>query len=133
PDIWPLIASISVLTSVVGLVLYMHDLLGHRVVFGLGIAGLIASFFSWFSNVLNEAQEGHHTPVVQLHMRYGMILFIASEVLFFVGWFWAWFDFALFPSELSDVIGGQFPPKAIEAVMDPFALPLLNTLILLCS
>jgi cytochrome c oxidase subunit 3 len=133
PDIWPLIAAISALTFTTGLVFYMHNLPGHWLVFGLGIAGLIATFFSWFSNVVKEAQEGHHTPVVQLHMRYGMILFIASEVMFFVGWFWSWFDFSLFPSELSDVIGGQFPPKAIEAVMDPFALPLLNTMILLCS
>jgi cytochrome c oxidase subunit 3 len=53
--------------------------------------------------------------------------------MFFVGWFWAWFDFALFPNALTEVVGGQFPPKAIEAVMDPFDLPLLNTLILLCS
>lgn len=59
-----------------------------------------------------------------------MILFIASEVMFFVGWFWAFFDFSLFPSTLTDVVGGQWPPKAIEAVLDPFDLPLLNTLIL---
>ena len=70
---------------------------GTGVVLGLGIAGLIATFFSWFSNIVNEAQRGDHTPVVQLHLRYGMILFIASEVMFFVGWFWSWFDFALFP------------------------------------
>jgi cytochrome c oxidase subunit 3 len=53
--------------------------------------------------------------------------------MFFVGWFWSWFDFALFPNELSDVVGGVFPPKAIKEVMNPFDLPLLNTLILLCS
>ena len=59
-----------------------------------------ATFFSWWANVVKEAQTGYHTPVVQLHMRYGMILFIASEVMFFVGWFWAFFDFALFPSPI---------------------------------
>ncbi|RJX66088.1 cytochrome c oxidase subunit 3 [Tsuneonella suprasediminis] len=135
PDIWPLIASISALTFTSGMVLFMHrdTMSGWPIVLGLGIAGLIATFFSWFYNIVKEAQAGDHTPVVQLHLRYGMILFIASEVMFFVGWFWAWFDFALFPSELSDVIGGVFPPKAIEAVMDPFDLPLLNTMILLCS
>ncbi len=59
--------------------------------------------------------------MVQLHLRYGMILFIASEVMFFVGWFWSWFDFSLFPSaNCAEVVGGQFPPKAIEAVIDPF-------------
>ncbi len=86
---------------------------------GLGIAGLIATFFSWFSNIVKEAQAGDHTPVVQLHLRYGMILFIASEVMFFVGWFWSWFDFALFPNALTEVVGGQFLPKAIEAVDGP--------------
>jgi len=139
PDIWPLVGSISALTFTSGMVLYMHSDPGEigetswRLVLGLGIIGLIATFFSWFSNIVKEAQAGDHTPVVQLHLRYGMILFIASEVMFFVGWFWSWFDFALFPNALVEVVGGQFPPKAIEAVMDPFDLPLLNTLILLCS
>ena len=131
PDIWPLIAAISVVTSTSGLVLYMHDLPAHWPVFGIGIASLLATFYFWFSNVVKEAQEGHHTPVVQLHMRYGMILFIASEVMFCVGWFWAYFDFALFPSALPP-IDGLFPSKGIE-VMNAFELPLLNTLILLCS
>ncbi|WP_199502746.1 cytochrome c oxidase subunit 3 [Qipengyuania sp. YIM B01966] len=135
PDIWPLIGSLSALTMTSGLVMYMHpDVFSMGwLVLGLGIAGLIATFFSWFSNIVKEAEAGHHSPVVQLHLRYGMILFIASEVMFFVGWFWSWFSFALFPDQLSEVIGGTFPPKAIEAVMDPFDLPLLNTLILLCS
>ena len=135
PDIWPLIGSISAVTFTSGMVLFMHrdTMSGWPIVLGLGIAGLIATFFSWFSNIVKEAQAGDHTPVVQLHLRYGMILFIASEVMFFLGWFWAFFDFSLFPNELTEVVGGQFPPKAIEAVMDPFDLPLLNTLILLCS
>jgi len=60
-----------------------------------------------------------------------MILFIASEVMFFVGWFWAFFDFSLFPSAL-DPINGLFPSKGVE-VLNAFELPLLNTLILLCS
>ncbi len=128
PDIWPLIGSISALVFTSGMVLYMHEMANAYLVLGLGIAGLIATFWSWFGNIVTEAEAGHHTPVVQLHMRYGMILFIASEVMFFVGWFWSWFDFALFPSALSDVVGGVLPPEAIEAVIDPFSLPLLNTL-----
>ena len=133
PDIWPFVGSFSALTFTSGMVLYMHEMASAHLVLGLGIAGLIATFFAWFSNIVKEAERGDHTPIVQLHMRYGMILFIASEVMFFVGWFWSWFDFALFPSELSDVVGGTFPPAAIEYVIDPFSLPLLNTLILLCS
>jgi cytochrome c oxidase subunit 3 len=60
-------------------------------------------------------------------------LFIASEVMFFVGWFWAFFDFSLFPSELTKVIGGHWPPKSMDAVLDAFDLPLINTFVLLCS
>ncbi len=153
PDIWPLVGAFSALIFFTGLVMYMHssgDAFPEgawRIVLGLGIAGLIATFFGWFSKVVNEAQSGDHTPVVQLHMRYGMILFIASEVMFFVGWFWSWFDFALFPAPLEamgegtwrNLIGQEgaaalanFPPDGIE-VLDAFDLPLLNTLILLCS
>ena len=150
PDIWPFIGAFAALTFTTGMVLFMHELSGWPIVLGLGIAGLIATFFSWFSNIVKEAQGGDHTPVVQLHMRYGMILFIASEVMFFVGWFWAFFDFALFPAplEVAHIDGEQitrslfgqpgeaaartFPASGIE-VLNAFELPLLNTLILLCS
>jgi len=100
----------------------------------LGVLGVALTMFSWWGKVIGEANAGHHTPVVQLHQRYGMILFVASEVMFFVGWFWAFFDFSLFPNKLAlEVIGGVWPPKAIKEVMNAFDLPLLNTLILLCS
>jgi cytochrome c oxidase subunit 3 len=146
PDIWPLIGSISALTFTTGMVLMMHEMSAWQAVVGLGVMGLIATFFMWFRNIVNEAEGGDHTPVVQLHMRYGMILFIASEVMFFVGWFWSFFDFALFPSPI-ELDGetwvnryqdegaaalAQFPHKGIE-VLNAFELPLLNTLILLCS
>ena len=151
PDIWPIMGAFSALTFTTGMVLLMHE--AHfgegawRIVLGLGVAGLIATFFGWFAKVVNEAESGDHTPVVQLHMRYGMILFIASEVMFFVGWFWAWFDFALFPAAIQQIGDGvwdnlvgqdgsasfrTFPPDGID-VLPAFELPLLNTLILLCS
>src|SRR6187549_3474360 len=137
PDIWPFVGAFSALTMAIGGIMWMHSGsvfgIGGGVVFFIGVAAVLLTMFSWWSNVIREAHAGDHTPVVQLHLRYGMILFIASEVMFFVGWFWSWFDFSLFPNTLTEVVGGKFPPKAIEAVMDPFALPLLNTLILLCS
>jgi cytochrome c oxidase subunit 3 len=66
-----------------------------------------------------------------------MILFIASEVMFFVAWFWAYFDAAFFAGEVQQVArteltGGVWPPEGI-ATFDPWHLPLLNTLILLTS
>jgi cytochrome c oxidase subunit 3 len=74
---------------------------------------------------------------VQISHRYGMILFIASEVMFFVAWFWAYFNTALFPADTHQIVrdqflGGQWPPAGIET-FDPWHLPLLNTLILLTS
>ncbi|MFZ5748270.1 MAG: cytochrome c oxidase subunit 3 [Pseudomonadota bacterium] len=131
PSFWPLLGSIAGLTLAFGMVMVMHKFGGAQWVFLAGLALVILTMFSWWSDVIREAHAGDHTPIVQLHLRYGMILFIASEVMFFVGWFWAWFDFSLFPSTV-DVVGGQWPPKGME-VINAFEFPLLNTLILLCS
>jgi len=131
PSPWPLIGSMSALVLAAGAIMWMHKAVAGPYVFGLGMTALLATFFGWWRQVVIEANSGAHTPVVSLHLRYGMILFIASEVMFFVGWFWAWFDFSLFPATIES-IGGVWPPKSIE-VIDPFAFPLLNTLILLCS
>jgi len=133
PDLVPLTTTIGAFTMTSGLALTMHKLPAGKYILLAGIVLLLASMFQWFSKIVQEAKAGDHTPVVQLHQRYGMILFIASEVMFFVGWFWAFFDFSLFPSKTAEVIGGQWPPKEIEAVLNAFDLPLLNTLILLCS
>ena len=134
PSFWPLMGSISALVMAMGGVTWLHPAeMGSwgGVGFFAGLIGVLATMFFWWADVVREAQAGDHTPVVQLHLRYGMILFIASEVMFFVGWFWAFFDFSLFPSALPPV-DGLFPSKGIE-VLNAFELPLLNTLILLCS
>ena len=131
---WPLLGSLSAFVMALGAIAWMHpDTMGNwgGAGFMLGLLGVLATMFFWWADVVREANSGDHTPVVQLHLRYGMILFIASEVMFFVGWFWAFFDFALFPTELAP-IEGLFPSQGIE-VLNPFELPLLNTLILLCS
>ena len=91
--------------------------------FGVGVDRRSLTMFDWWTNVIKEAHGGDHTPVVQLHLRYGMILFIASEVMFFVAWFWAFFDASLFPGERRRArsSGGHWPPKGIE-VLDPFGI-----------
>ena len=102
-----------------------------------GFLGVLYTMLVWWRDVIHEGQEGDHTPVVQLGLRYGMILFIASEVMFFVAWFWAFFNSALNLDAGVEIVkdaftGGVWPPKGIE-VFDPWHLPLLNTLILLTS
>jgi len=114
-----------------GLVMWFHSNRYGPVVAGVGMFFILVTMYNWWSNTIREAHTGYHTPVVQLHLRYGMILFIASEVMFFLAWFWAFFDSALFPSAV-DAVGAQWPPKGVE-VLSPWGFPALNTLILLCS
>ena len=128
PSPWPIVASISALVTTGGAVWWFHG--GPVWVMVIGLAMLAYMFFAWWKDVINEGEhKGDHTPVVQLGLRYGMALFIASEVMFFVAWFWAFFDASLFPKE---AIGGVWPPKGVEA-LDPWHLPFVNTLILLLS
>jgi cytochrome c oxidase subunit 3 len=143
PSPWPLIGSISAFTMAVGFVMTVKSLqvagltLGPYV-FGAGILGVLYTMLSWWTDVVREATyEGHHTRVVQIHHRYGMMMFIASEVMFFVAWFWAYFDASLYPNDplqyqRVELTGGAWPPKGIET-FDPWHLPLLNTLVLLTS
>ena len=131
PSPWPLIGAFAALAMAAGAVGWMHKAGWGQWVFFAGLLGVLFTMYSWWSDVVHEANTGDHTPVVQLHHRYGMILFIASEVMFFVAWFWAYFSAALYPSA-AEAVGGVWPPKGIE-VLDPFVYPLLNTLILLLS
>lgn len=131
PSIWPLLGSLGGLILASGAVMWMHKMANGTLVLTTGFALVLLTMVGWWGKVIQEAHAGDHTPIVQLHLRYGMILFIASEVMFFVGWFWAWFDFALFPSTV-EAVGGTWPPKGME-VLDAWQFPLLNTLILLCS
>ncbi|HEU5481642.1 MAG TPA: cytochrome c oxidase subunit 3 [Sphingomicrobium sp.] len=131
PDPWPIIGASSALALFGGAVMWFHENSYGVPVMIAGFVMVIVTMINWWSNTIREAHSGYHTPVVQLHLRYGMILFIASEVMFFVAWFWAFYSSALFPSAV-EAVGAQWPPKGIE-VLDPWGFPLLNTLILLCS
>ncbi|HEX2653097.1 MAG TPA: cytochrome c oxidase subunit 3 [Xanthobacteraceae bacterium] len=138
PSPWPAVGSLSAFVLAVGAIGWMHHMFaGAPLVFGAGVAGTLYTMLAWWRDVIREAQHGDHTRVVQISHRYGMILFIASEVMFFVAWFWAYFDVALFPTDVHQVmrdqfVGGVWPPKGIET-FNPWHLPLLNTLILLTS
>ncbi len=139
PSPWPAVGAVGAGIMAIGGILLMHDVTDW--VFALGTVMVLATMLLWWRDVIREATfEGHHTPVVQLGMRYGMALFIASEVMFFVGWFWAYFDVSLYPGGANSLelvaraghTGGVWPPPNIEP-FDPLAVPFLNTLILLTS
>ena len=138
PSPWPALGAVAALFLTVGTVLFMHEMTGGVAAATIGILLTILTMFVWWRDVVREATvEGHHTPIVQIGLRFGMALFIASEVMFFVAWFWAFFDASLFSGEAKLVdrvafTGGTWPPQGVE-VLDPFHLPLLNTIILLTS
>ena len=127
---WPILTSLAVLFMFFGLVLYMHGyILGFKSWFwGEIMIIVIASF--WWRDVIREATfEGSHTVIVQNGLRYGMLLFILSEIMLFFAFFWGFFHSSLNP--VSE-IGSIWPPKGI-ITMNPWLIPLLNTILLLTS
>jgi cytochrome c oxidase subunit 3 len=124
PSPWPVLGAVSAFFMLLGAVFMMHDYTS--ALFFLGLFGVLYTMFGWWSDVIKESKVGDHTPVVQIGLRYGMLLFIISEVMFFAAWFWSFFKHAIYPAE------GVWPPAGIET-FDPWHLPLINTLILLTS
>lgn len=128
PSPWPFVGSLSALVMAVGGVLAMHDI--NKVVFILGALMMILTLGGWWRDVVRESNTtGLYTKEIQHGLRMGMLLFICSELMLFVAFFWAYFNAALFPTE---VMGNVWPPKNIIP-FDPFHLPYFNTLVLLLS
>ncbi len=139
PSPWPFVGSIGAFTMLAGAVFWMNK--SYTGFFGLPVngqpwifvAGLVLVLYTmagWWRDVISESVvRGDHKPVVKLGLRFGMVLFIASEVMFFVAWFWAYFNTAIFHN---DVGVSSWPPSGI-VTLDPWHFPLLNTLILLTS
>nr|UPL66055.1 cytochrome c oxidase subunit III [Cyrtorhinus sp.] len=125
---WPLTGSIGALTLVSGMIMWFHML--NMMMFYLGIIILMLTMYQWWRDVVREGTfQGKHTLIVVKGLKMGMILFIISEVLFFLSFFWAFFHSSLSPTI---EIGMLWPPKGI-ITFNPIQIPLLNTMILLCS
>ena len=127
PSPWPALGAMSGFVAAVGAIMFMHDKPFGIPIMSAGLVFILITMFFWWRDVIREAEhQGHHTPIVQIGMRYGMILFIASEVMFFLAFFWAFFDSSLYPDP------GVWPPAGVET-FDPFDIPLINTMVLLLS
>nr|AXS65775.1 cytochrome c oxidase subunit 3 [Curculionoidea sp. 4 KM-2017] len=125
---WPLLASLSMFSFMMGLIKWFHlqnpNLLIYSIITNMMI------MYQWWRDIVRESTfQGLHTVKVTTGLRYGMILFIISEIFFFFAFFWAFFHSSLSPNI---ELGMNWPPKGIKP-FNPLEIPLLNTLILLTS
>jgi len=127
PSIWPFVAALGIMLMVFGFVFWFYT--GFILTLLFGIVELILIVFFWWQDVSYES--GEHTNEIMLGLKFGMALFIVSEVMFFFSFFWAFFQVSLVPGH---EIGGVWPPVGLEElVIDPWSVPLLNTFLLLSS
>nr|YP_009590296.1 cytochrome c oxidase subunit III [Alcidodes juglans]QBM10383.1 cytochrome c oxidase subunit III [Alcidodes juglans] len=128
PSPWPLLGSLSVFSTLMGFIKWFHFNEVNLLLFSMMTNVLI--MYQWWRDVIRESTfQGHHTMKVVSGLRWGMAMFILSEIFFFLAFFWAFFHASLAPSI---ELGMNWPPKGIKT-FDPMEIPLLNTLILLSS
>ncbi|MBI1326646.1 MAG: cytochrome c oxidase subunit 3 [Alphaproteobacteria bacterium] len=143
PSIWPLIGAFAAMFLALGAVFFMHgvEIFGIKVGlkgFFIGLTCVLAVMFFWWKDIIFESvTERVHNPITEVGLRYGMALFISSEVMFFVAFFWAFFDASLFIQDAHEVLRmeythGAWPPPQITTI-PAFELPFLMTMILLLS
>nr|YP_009733500.1 cytochrome c oxidase subunit III [Iassus dorsalis]QHV34338.1 cytochrome c oxidase subunit III [Iassus dorsalis] len=125
---WPIMTSISMFSLTTGAVMFMHKINKNTMMLGL-LATILCSY-QWWRDIIRESTfQGIHNKKIMNMMKWGMMLFILSEVLFFTSFFWAFFHASLAPSV---ELGMKWPPMGINS-MNEMNIPLLNTIILLTS
>jgi len=130
PSPWPLVAAMAAFIMLTGFTMYMHFYQNGFSIFMFGFILLVSTMAIWWRDVVREGTfEGHHTSYVRKGIKFGMILFIVSEVMFFFAFFWVFFHSSLNPTI---ELGCVWPPKGIIAI-NPWHVPLLNTFVLLTS
>lgn len=130
PSPWPLTSAFSMLGLTFGFALYFHGYAGGYELLALTWHQILLIAACWWRDIIREGLfEGKHTYKVIRGLRYGMLLFITSEIMFFFAFFWSFFYFSFNPSF---ALGAVWPPKYLT-VLDPLTVPLLNTIVLLSS
>nr|QTC08167.1 cytochrome c oxidase subunit III [Parachauliodes japonicus] len=125
---WPLTGALGAFTTVSGLIMWFHQYSPNLLFLGNVIT--LLTMYQWWRDITREGTyQGHHTLIVTTGLRWGMILFIVSEVFFFISFFWAFFHSSLSPSI---ELGAIWPPTGVTP-FNPLQIPLLNTAILLTS
>lgn len=125
---WPILGAFSAIITIIGLIKWFH--IYNSQLFIIGILTIIIIIYQWWRDITRERTfQGHHTFIVTMGLRWGIILFITSEVFFFISFFWGFFHRRLSPTP---ELGINWPPKGIIP-FNPIQIPLLNTLILLTS
>nr|AVN67459.1 cytochrome c oxidase subunit 3 [Gyna capucina] len=125
---WPLTGATGALITMTGLIKWFH--LYNQELMMIGFTIMILTMIQWWRDIVREGTyQGLHTKFVTKGLRWGMILFIISEVFFFISFFWAFFHSSLSPTI---EVGSLWPPTGIEP-FNPLQIPLLNTAILLSS
>ena len=125
---WPLIASLSTFFIMIRMVLWFQT--GSILSINIRLLRLLLTAFQWWRDISAEGCfQGHHTGVVELGLRLGIMLFIISEIFFFLSFFWCYFHISL---SISIELGNSWHPQGVRMV-SPKEIPLLNTIILLIS
>nr|UTD45369.1 cytochrome c oxidase subunit III [Wallacea dactyliferae] len=125
---WPILGSLNTLIMFMGLIKWFH--LNSNNLLLLSLCLMMMIMIQWWRDIIRESTfQGNHTMMVCESMRWGMILFITSEVFFFISFFWSFFHNSLSPTV---ELGMKWPPSGILS-FNPIEIPLLNTLILLTS
>ena len=128
PSVNPFLGALAALVMLTGAIQWMHG--SGPYIFLAGFIGVLYVMYAWWSEVIDESHVGDHTPVVQIGLRYGFILFIMSEIMFFSAWFWSFFKHQLYP--MYEYFGTEYLKPDYHHI-NPWELPLINTLLLLLS
>nr|AVN68131.1 cytochrome c oxidase subunit 3 [Protagonista lugubris] len=125
---WPLTGAIGAMVTMIGMIKWFHQYNQELLMIGMII--MLLTMIQWWRDIIREGlYQGLHSKMVMKGLRWGMILFIISEVFFFISFFWAFFHSSLSPTIN---IGSLWPPLGIYP-FNPLQIPLLNTAILLAS